>query len=386
MHKTILVKLCVQDVDKIRLRATFVDYQIAWQFVSDWIFANKTKNRGKVHSATYQSVRNTVPNLNSGLVQQARNDAIAKFKSVSSNKHKISISPKLKNVSIRYDNRNSKLYGNVLTFSVNGGKRIKTELVDYPRLQQHRNYKLLAPLIFFRDNNYWAALTFDVPEAIVQNGNLIGVDLGLRILAATSEGKLLRGEKMNRLRRKSRYIKGELQRKGTKSAKRHLRRLRRKEKRQSRDVIHCSVNEVLKTNASLIAVEDLDLRARKYRKSSNRRRFSIPLSEFIRVLEYKGKLCGKQIVKVSPAYTSQDDCRGLSPGKRIGGKYIGIDGRILQADLNAACNIANKAKDALKLNNPVSLCYAQINGQAAVNPPIVGGSRSQAAIPLGGGD
>lgn len=371
MHKTILVKLAVGNGDKSRLDATFVDYKVAWQTVSDWIFVNKTKNRAKVHSATYQLVRTLLPKLNSGLVQQARNDAIAKFKSVKSNKHNIKVAPQLKNVSVRFDNRNSSLKGNILSLAVNGGKRIKAELIDFLRLQQHRTYKTLAPLVFFRDNNYWVALTFDVPETQAQTGSIIGIDMGLRILAATSEGKLLRGEKMNRLRRKSRYIKGELQRKGTKSAKRHLKRLSRKEQRQSRDVIHCAVNEVLRSDSAIVAVEDLDLRARKHRKSSNRRCFSVPIAEFVRILEYKSKLIGKQVVKVSSAYTSQDDCRGLKPGQRIGGKYIGVDSKTLHSDINAACNIANRAKTTLKLNNPVSVCYANINGQAAVNQPIV---------------
>jgi IS605 OrfB family transposase len=185
-----------------------------------------------------------------------------------------------------------------------------------------------------------------------------------------------------------RYLKGELQRKGTKSSKRHLRRIRKKEQRQSRDVIHCAVNEVLKTEASIIAVEDLDLRAKKYRKSSNRRRFSVPLSEFVRILEYKAKLRGKQVLKVKPNFTSQDDCRGLERGKRMGGKYIGKDGAILHSDINAACNIALRAKETFKLDNLVSVVYRRnmtdnINKQATVNSPIVDGSHSQASIPLG---
>jgi IS605 OrfB family transposase len=248
-------------------------------------------------------------------------------------------------------------------------------------LNRHRGFKILAPVVFCKKGQYWAALTFEIPELLIKTAGIIGVDMGLRILAATSEGKLIRGKKLNRLRRKTRFLKAVLQRKGTKSAKRHLRRISQLEKRQSRDVIHCAVNEVLNSSASVIAVEDLDLRARKYRKSANRRRFSVPISEFFRVLEYKAKLRGKQVVKVKPAYTSQDDCRGLSPGKRIGGRYIGVDGKVLHSDINAACNIAIKSKTTLRLNNPVSLYY-EINRQVAVNPPIVGFSSLQASMAL----
>ncbi len=377
-----IAKLDIPPQDLSRLSTVFNDYQLAWQHVSDWIFENKTKNRSKVHAATYRIVRDKLPSLNSGLVQQARNDAIAKFSSISSNGHKITAPPKLENVSVRFDNRTSSIKGNLLSLAV-GGKRLIATIISFPFLEKHRTYKTLAPLVFKRDGHYWVALTFDIPELPVKPGTITGVDMGLRILAATSEGKLIRGTKMNRLRRKTRFVKSALQRKGTKSAKRHLRRLSRKEQRQSRDVTHCAVNEVLKTNSSILAVEDLDLRARKHRKGSNRRRFSVPISNFVRILEYKAKALGKQVVKVKPHYTSQEDCRGLKPGTRMGGRYVGVDGKVLHADLNAACNIALKAQ-TLGLDNPVSICYsvADINGQAAVNQPIVGFGSLQASIPL----
>lgn len=369
MHKTILVKLQVQDVDKQRLQSTFLDYKIAWQYVSEHVFASNCSNRLKIHNETYKNVRKLVSDLNSALVQEARNDAIAKSKSVKSNNHKILVAPKLKNISIRFDKRTASLKGNILSFVANGGKRIKAELVDFPRLQEHRTYKCLAPVIFNKDEQYWAALTFDIPEKPREDGVILGVDMGLRILAATSEGMLIRGNKMNRLRRKTRYIKRALQRKGTKSSRRHLKKLRKKEQRQSRDVTHCAVNQILNTESSIIAVEELDLRAKKYRKSSNRRRFSVPISEFIRILEYKAGYMAKQVVKVKPYFTSQDDCRGLERGVRMGGKYVGVDGKQFHADINAACNIAIRAKETLKMNNPVSIKY--LNGQAAVNQPNV---------------
>ncbi len=368
MHSTILVKLIVKDEDKIRLQSTFSDYKKAWQYVSDWVFVNKIKNRTNVHHATYKNVRNLVPNLNSCLVQEARNDAISKAKIIKSNQHKITESPKLKNISMRYHKGTASLKGNILSFSANGGKRIKVELVNFPRLQANRTYKTLSPVLFNRNGQYWVALTFDLPEKSVGNGPILGVDMGLRIMAAISDGRLIRGTKMNRLRRKIQFTKKALQRKGTKSAKRHLRRIRRKEQRQSRDVTHCAVNEILRTDASIIAIEDLDLRARKFRKGSNRRRFSVPLSEFRRILEYKGKLCGKQVVAVKPNFTSQDDFRGLERGVRTGGKYVGSDGRQFHADINAASNIAIRAQKTLSINNPCSLWLTR---QATVNLPNV---------------
>jgi IS605 OrfB family transposase len=378
MHKTVLVKLEIADADKARLQATFSDYKQAWQSVSDYVFTNDCRNRQKVHHATYRDVRKGLPSLPSALVQEARNDAIGKAKSVKSNGRITAVAPRLKRVSIRFDKRTASLKDDVLSFSANGGKRIKAKIVSFPMLDGLRGFKTFAPVIFNRRGQYWAALTFDVPPSETPTGGIVGVDVGLRILVATSDGRLIRGTKMNRLRRKTRFLKSALRSKGTKSARRRFKHVGTLEKRQSRDVTHCAVNEVLRCDASTIAVERLSLKTRKYRVSSNRRRLSVPMAEFLRILGYKAELSGRRMIYVNPAYTSQDDCRGLERGIRTGGRYVGLDGFTMQADINAACNIAWRAQ-ALT-NNPVSALYKRIDGQGRVNGPIACKSSASAAV------
>jgi transposase len=87
--------------------------------------------------------------------------------------------------------------------------------------------------------------------------------------------------------------------------------------------------------------------------------------ELRRILTYKALLHHKQVITVSPAYTSQIDHRtGKLDGKRIGGRYIGKDGQILHADINAACNIGLRSKLPCSISN----YYAW---QAKANSPIV---------------
>lgn len=83
------------------------------------------------------------------------------------------------------------------------------------------------------------------------------------------------------------------------------------------------------------------------------------------MLEYKAQALGKRVVTVNPSLTSQNDYRGIAAGKRVKSRYYATDGVILDADLNAANNIALRSKI------PVSCCKA-IYGQATVNWPIVG--------------
>ena len=75
----------------------------------------------------------------------------------------------------------------------------------------------------------------------------------------------------------------------------------------------------------------------------------IPLAEFREMLTHKATLAGKQVVSVSPTWTSQMDCRtGKRDGERHGCRYYCKDGIVFDADWNAAVNIAQRA------NHPTS--------------------------------
>lgn len=371
MHKTLLTRLILGNEEKDRLNVTFSEYQTAWNFVSEYIFINKTKNRLKIHHATYLKIREMVPNLPSGLVQEARNDCIAKYKSIKSNKHKINGAPKLHNVAIRYDKRSLSFKNNQFSIAVSGGKRIKGTFQTYKFLEKHMHYPMFAPLIFKKDGEFWIGFTFNVPESPSTGEGVIGVDLGERRLAFTSENVKIPATELNKLRRRTRFLRAALQRKGTKSAKRKLKRIHRREYRQSRDVVHRTVNQILQTSANVVAIEDLHFKSKKYRKGANRRRNAVPFAEFRRILEYKAPLVGKCVVAVHPFRTSIEDHRGLPDGKRQGCRYLASDGKQFDADFNAACNIRNK----ILRNIPTSKVPS---GQVVVNQLIVDGSHLQA--------
>ena len=94
----------------------------------------------------------------------------------------------------------------------------------------------------------------------------------------------------------------------------------------------------------------------------------VPFYQLLTILTYKAVLLSKQVITVCPSYTSQIDHRtGLKDGIRQGCRYIGKDGFIQHADINAAMNIANRSK------RPISQCLKPLTyGQAVVNQPIVG--------------
>ena len=80
---------------------------------------------------------------------------------------------------------------------------------------------------------------------------------------------------------------------------------------------------------------------------------------------FKAGLVGKQVVVVSPKYTSQiDSVSGKREGIRQGIRFYAKNGLVYDSDINAAVNIAKRSK------LPVS--YGNIlDGQAIVIRPIV---------------
>lgn len=164
-------------------------------------------------------------------------------------------------------------------------------------------------------------------------------------------------------RRKLRYLKRCLQKKGTKSARRHSRKLSIKEQNQSTDMCQKIANAVLQsTSASIIVMEDLSRIKQNTskskegfkRKSHNRRMHQIPFYKFKQILSYKAPLFGKAVETVSPFLTSQTDCTtGKKEGTRKNRRFYCKNGTVLDADWNAAVNIARKSKHPSSFKMPI---------------------------------
>jgi IS605 OrfB family transposase len=211
-------------------------------------------------------------------------------------------------------------------------------------------YNVADPLIFVKDNELYISLSFNVPTPLPDNDDVLGVDRGIRRLIATSDGMIIKGSEYQKHKRRIRYNKKQLQSKGTKSARRRLKRQRRKERNFSNNYCHLVVNEVLKTDKGIIVLENLKGIKEKtkkhnngYKRKEHNRRFSqIPLYKLEEILTYKAQHLGKKVETVSPKDTSKNDCRGLKNGKRVGCRYITVDNKQMDSDVNAAVNIGNK--------------------------------------------
>ena len=319
-----------------------------------------------VHNAVYYELREKFPTIPSQGIIKVYKDCISAFRSINSNGHVEHKVPTKKNLSMRLDKR---LYSRLSLSSISlcsakAKKRVDADIVKYPKLEEmFGKYPVHDPLIFKRDGRFFLALSFEVPEVPLQNDRCIGVDLGERRFAITSDGLMLDDKEYNARRRRVRYLKRCLQKKGTKSAYRHRHKLCKKEQRQSDDMCCRVANAIIEsTDASIIVLEDLSkikqktskTKDGKKRKDHNRRISQVPFYKFKEILSYKALLAGKRVETVSPFMTSKTDCTtGKKNGTRKNRRFYCKNGTVLDSDWNAAINIARKSKHPFSFRMPL---------------------------------
>jgi len=368
------------DADKDKIVEMLQKQRFAWNECSKVKFNIAKNSIVELHSAFYTKFRQSQPEIPSQVVISAEQSVLSAYRSIKSNKQKLDKPPEKKKLSIRLDKRTYS-YKNGIFSIISLEKRVKCSLYIYPKLQELiSKYRFCDPLLFEKNGEVWICLTFNIPEVLSQNKLAVGVDVGICNLAATSEGNLYQDKAFNSRKRKLRFNKRKLQSKSktSKSARRKLKKLKRKERNINQNFSHHLANKIISnTKADTIVLENLkSIKVKKHKYQNKNRISQVPMFELRRILTYKALLSNKQVITVSPAYTSQIDHRtGKLDGKRIGGRYIGKDNQILHADVNAACNIGLRSKLPCSISN----YYAW---QAKVNSPIIGFGSLQASMAL----
>jgi putative transposase len=163
----------------------------------------------------------------------------------------------------------------------------------------------------------------DVPDQEENKAlDWIGVDMGLVSIAQTSDGTRFAGSEVNGRRARNARLRRKLQKKGTKAAKRLIRKRRRKERRFATDVNHQISKKIVgaaQRTESGIALEDLKgIRARV--RASNKQRRSLHSWSFGQLQDfilYKAMRAGVPVQFVDPHNTSRScpkcGCIGRAP-------------------------------------------------------------------------
>jgi len=160
------------------------------------------------------------------------------------------------------------------------------------------------------------AVTREIPDFDRKNPSaVVGVDQGLRFLITAYDGKkttFVSGKPIAKKRAHYAKLRARLQAKGTKSAKRLLKKLTGRETRWMTNVNH-QLSKALVTEYGANAVfvlEDLtgvsfDEKNLKRTKDAKRELRSWTFHQFEQFLQYKAEAVGAKFLKVSAKYTSQ---------------------------------------------------------------------------------
>ncbi len=259
MMQTLKVKLETTPEQYQALLKTMHQFNAACNFVAEKAFELHTANKIELQKVVYHLIREQF-----GISAQMAVRAISK--AAEAYKRAKSIKPEFEpNGAVIYDQRIMSWKGldRVSLLTLEGRVRVPVLICDYhaPRLDRIRGQ---ADLIL-RKGSFYLCVVVDVPESKkIQPVNALGVDLGIKNIAVDSSGEEFSGEKIEKVRTKTDNLKADLQRCGTKNAKRHLKKLSGKEARFHRDTNHCISKKLVakaKDTSSLIVLEDIPARA-----------------------------------------------------------------------------------------------------------------------------
>lgn len=348
------IKLQPLPVQARHLEATLEKVNSACTWLAAQALEARIFRQFDMHAAFYRQIRQRF-----GLGAQATVRAIAK----------VAAAFKLRRVAHRFSKHGAIEYdARLLSWTKDGpclwttSGRVTIPFVCGERQRDMLSHKGTAAKLLKRNGEFFLAVYCDVPSAAEQPpSDVLGVDLGVVNIAADSDGNLHVGDRVNAARLKHRLLRGRLQTKGTKSAKRKLRRLSGKESRFARDVNHVisrRVVDLAERTGRAIAVEDLTgirdrIRARRQQRAVLH---SWAFGQLRGFLAYKAGLAGVVFLTVDPRNTSRTcpACGHCEKANRRSQSEFRCRqcGFSAHADIVGAGNIRTLGLDALRQGRP----------------------------------
>ena len=341
--RTLACKLRPTPAQRLELDATLVAFADACNHIAKVARQIHSTNKVKVQHACYREVRERF-GLSANLAIRAIARVCAALK-VPAKAHS-TFAP----TSIDYDQRICSFREWDWTFSLTllqSRERIETALGERQRQRLKGQTPPSATVVKRRDGTFFlhVQLGGQAPDPQPTNGTL-GIDLGRRRVAVDSDTTVYEATEVQRLRSHSPKVRRSLQAKGTREAKRLLKRLSGREQRHMRAINHVisrRIVETARTSQRQIALEDLTgIRQRtKSRKAQRYHQHSWAFYQLRQFVAYKAQDAGVSLVLVDPAYTSKTCHRCGERGYRQALKFSCTRcNMVMDADYNAAMNIA----------------------------------------------
>ncbi|HEV2661949.1 MAG TPA: transposase [Ktedonobacteraceae bacterium] len=255
MKQTMLLKLAPTEEQHRALLETMHAFNAACDYIAEQAFEALVANKFELQKMTYGTLRATYH-----LPAQLAIRAISKTTEVY--KRDKSIKPSFRpEGAIVYDERVMSFKGltAVSLLTLSGRVLVPFRMGGYQesRLDQIKGQ---ADLLY-RNETWFLAVTLDVPTPTPDEvTDTLGVDLGIINLATDSTGETFSGHAVEHNRKRHHELRQRLQRRGTKSAKRHLKKLSGREARFRKNTNHVISKRIVqkaKQENTGIAIEDL---------------------------------------------------------------------------------------------------------------------------------
>jgi putative transposase len=382
MQRTVRLKLQPTPEQQQVLLETVEQHTACYNAVAQYGWDNDLKNGVELHKATYYDLRGQYPELPAQLVVAARMRATESLASAFALRKKKNSKGEFKKVTcpqstlttIRFDVRSYRFEADkqIVGLSTVGG-RIHVRVQMYERAEQEIAQALSfdSADLLYRKGEFFLHLVVTLPTPSFSESAVVGIDFGETRPAVTSDNQFFGERRWKGNERRYFRLKRKLQSKGTRSAKRHLNRLRQKVTRFRSDCDHVVSRRVVDSvqPGTTIVVENLtEIRTNSKRRSKEQRRQFHQWS-FARqreLLTYKAEAKGCRVVGIDPRNTSKtcSKCGHLHRSNRKSQSEFRCRscGYQLNADLNGARNIAQK----YLANSGIPVV-----GGRPVNPPIV---------------
>ncbi len=330
-------------------------FNAACQYISDVVWGAQEFRRVPVHHLTYYDVRERF-GLPAQLTVRAIGVVTDSYKADKERKHIFG-----QRSAVVYDERLCKVRSTTVALrTLDGRHTIKWASGGYQKAQLAAALRLgECDLLYRADKDRWRlTVTIDLPDVpTTPTVDAIGVDQGIVNVATTSDGDMYGGAGVVGVRRRYFHMRQKLQKKGTKSARRLLKRRSRKERRFQADISHTITKRIAdhaRATGRAVGAEDVKgIRSRTghVRKAQRRTHSNWAFGQFTAYLAYKCQERGVAFVLVDPRYTSQTCSRCghcAKANRHTQSSFLCRScGFAAHADWNGAENIRVKALDVL---------------------------------------
>lgn len=324
------------------LKAVSKEYQRVCNIVSQWYFDSYFKpNRKEFQKEMYYPLRSN-SELNSLMVQSTFRTVVARYKTVETQIKQHPYHYQDKNTGKWYKQyrnlgwlqkpinfkrpqadyvrqSNYSFVKNATQISMNViGKRIKVNYDQtYINILINDQVKLGGAKLVHSQGKWYLHISYErecLDWTKDNNQHIVGIDRGLRqIMTLYDEQgntKFFNGKTIAYRRKKYQYLRQQLQKCGTKSAKHKLKKLGQKENRWMNDVNHCLSKTLIDYYGSntLFVIEnlqDVTFERKRADKSATHDLHSWSFFDLANKLIYKAHEQGAEVLTVSAAYTSQ---------------------------------------------------------------------------------